>query len=375
MARNFTEEENSFLECANWGERVFIDNSSTAKISSTWICIVNSILAIHGVLLNGLIVTVYYKERRLQTISNVSMLALAMADLFVVLLGQPVAIVIHGLKIYDIHRCSLELLSFTLNNFGIGFSCTTVCFVIPLERFFAILFPLKHRTLVTKSRLKKAIVILSLFFVPASMAPVFFLPLHYFYMTQFSTIASGIAVVTAVYLRIFLLFHKRTKSTRIFQVTTRENSDPSTSRLNEQIQNCPCKSNVCKKITPSHNTPQRTPNNCMELQKAAQRFKKEKRILKSMVIIFGALVVCYIPRVVAILCMFYGTVDKQMLFNYLIPWADVMCYSNSSLNPYIYFFRNKDISEAAKRILFGRRRQRQVELKPAHEGTAICQPI
>ena len=173
MARNFTKEENSFLECANWGEGVFIDNSSTAKISSTWICIVNSILAIHGVLLNGLIVTVYYKERRLQTISNVSMLALAMADLFVVLLGQPVAIVIHGLKIYDIHRCSLELLSFTLAELGIGFSSTTVCFVIPLERFFAILFPLKHRTLVTKSRLKKVIVILSLFFVPGSIAFVY----------------------------------------------------------------------------------------------------------------------------------------------------------------------------------------------------------
>ena len=119
MERNFTEEENSFLECANWGERVFIDNSSTAKISSTWICIVNSILAIHGVLLNGLIVTVYYKERRLRTVSNVSMLALAMTDLFVGLLGQPVAIVIHGLKIqYDIHRCSLELLLITLAELG-----------------------------------------------------------------------------------------------------------------------------------------------------------------------------------------------------------------------------------------------------------------
>ena len=209
MARNFTKEENSFLECANWGEGVFIDNSSTAKISSTWICIVNSILAIHGVLLNGLIVTVYYKERRLQTISNVSMLALAMTDLFVVLLGQPVAIVIHGLKIYDIHRCSLELTSFTLAELGIGFSSTTVCFVIPLERFFAILFPLKHRTLVTKSCLKKVIVILSLFFVPGSIAFVYFLPLHYFFTTQLFAIVFGIAVVAILYLRIFLLVHKK----------------------------------------------------------------------------------------------------------------------------------------------------------------------
>ena len=364
MARNFTKEENSFLECANWGEGVFIDNSSTAKISSTWICIVNSILAIHGVLLNGLIVTVYYKERRLRTISNVLMLALAMADLFVGLLGQPVAIVIHGLKIYDIHRCSLELLSFTLAELGIGFSSTTVCFVIPLERFFAILFPLKHRTLVTKSRLKKVIVILSLFIVPGSIAFVYFLPLHYFFTTQLFVIFSGIAVVAIVYLRIFLLVRKRTKSGQSFQVAIRDNSAPPTRHLNEQIQNSPCTSNtwnVCKKITPSDNTPQHTSNDCLAFQKAVQRFKKEKRILKSMVIIFGALVICFIPRVVAILCMVHGTVAVPMFFNYLVPWTDVMCYSNSSLNPYIYFFRNKDISEAAKRILFGRSRPRQIE--------------
>ena len=93
-----------------------------------------------------------------------------------------------------------------------------------------------------------------------------------------------------------------------------------------------------------------------------------------MVIIFGALVIRYIPYGVAILCMFYGTVDKQTFSNYLIPWADVMCYSNSSFNPYIYFFRNKDISKAAKLgILFGRSRPRQVELKAAHGGTAISQ--
>ena len=278
--------------------------------------------------------------------------------------GQPVAIVIHGLKIYDIHRCSLELLSITLAELGIGFSSTTVCFVIPLERFFAILFPLKHRTLVTKSRLKKVIVILSLFFVPGSIAFVYFLPLHYFFTTQLFVIFSGIAVVAIVYLRIFLLVRKRTKSGQSFQVAIRDNSAPPTRHLNEQIQNHPCTSNtwnVCKKITPSDNTPQHTSNDCLAFQKAVQRFKKEKRILKSMVIIFGALVICFIPRVVAILCMVHGTVAVPMFFNYLVPWTDVMCYSNSSLNPYIYFFRNKDISEAAKRILFGRSRPRQIE--------------
>lgn len=83
--------------------------------------------------------------------------------------------------------------------------------------------------------------------------------------------------------------------------------------------------------------------------------KQELQVCKAMAIITAALVLCFVPRMVILQCLVADVIPMQTFYNYLGPWLDILVYANSSLNPYIYFFYKKDISEAVKKILFGKK--------------------
>ena len=83
-----------------------------------------------------------------------------------------------------------------------------------------------------------------------------------------------------------------------------------------------------------------------------KRSKQEAQVCKAMGIITGTLVLCFVPRMVIFQCIVADVIPMQTFYNYLGPWFDILAYANSSLNPYIYFFYKKDISEGVKRVLF-----------------------
>jgi hypothetical protein len=85
------------------------------------------------------------------------------------------------------------------------------------------------------------------------------------------------------------------------------------------------------------------------------KLKQELRVCKAMAVIAGALALCFLPRAVIFKCAVSGVISMETFYNYLEPWLDVLAFVNSSLNPYIYFFHNKDITEGVKKILFGKK--------------------
>lgn len=91
------------------------------------------------------------------------------------------------------------------------------------------------------------------------------------------------------------------------------------------------------------------------LHMAMKRSKQEAQVCKAMGIITGTLVLCFVPRMVIFQCLVADLIPMQTFYNYLGPWFDILACANSSLNPYIYFFYKKDISEGVKRILFGKK--------------------
>jgi hypothetical protein len=100
---------------------------------------------------------------------------------------------------------------------------------------------------------------------------------------------------------------------------------------------------------------QRTFSACASFQKARLKLKQELRVCKAMAVIAGALALCFLPRAVIFKCAVSGVISMETFYNYLEPWLDVLAFVNSSLNPYIYFFHNKDITEGVKKILFGKK--------------------
>ncbi|CAB3990892.1 octopamine receptor [Paramuricea clavata] len=100
---------------------------------------------------------------------------------------------------------------------------------------------------------------------------------------------------------------------------------------------------------------QRTFSTCASFQKARLKLKQELRVCKAMAVIAGALALCFLPRAVIFKCVVSGAVSMETFYNYLIPWLDVLAFVNSSLNPYIYFFHNKDITEGVKKLIFGKK--------------------
>ena len=417
MALNVTDNTPGYLTCVDLDLNIIdVMHTSAVRSSFVWACIANGILAVHTAILNSLVVLLYFKDKRLQTTANVLVLALALTDLFVAVVCQPVTIVNIALKLNGIYSCVFQFISSTLTEVGIGLSRCTVFFTITIERLLAVRWPLKHRVLVTKSRLKKTFLIETAIYVvvlPSALisAKTIFIAL------QSVGIIFGLLLVLAVYICIFVTVHKRSKTiARNFPVREcleKEQGNSKQQKLPEEnvsldskqadetndcvsqhpkVQHKPANYHLKNSKTFHKNTTQnftgvfsevvscdskrtsteiaplnsnmeiatKTLNNkpvcpfkaCVALQKAMSKLKKEKRTCKTMSMVAGALLLCFVPRAVIFQCAISGAISIQTFYGYLHPWLDVLAYANSSLNPYIYFFHNKDMTEAAKKILF-----------------------
>ena len=396
MAVNITDKNSSFLSCVKWGQDFEIIHTEALKTSYLWACIINGFLAIHTTILNSLIIVLYFKDRRLQTTANVLILALAGSDLFTALLAQPAGIVNNALKLNEIHSCISELVAFNLNEFGLGLSCITVCFTITFERLLAVRWPLKHRVLVTKSRLKK-IFLAQAFFCVFALTPVPSVSLKYLLAIQSGFIISMTIFMSVGYLCIFAAVHKRSQTVArnclaagslekgcqnpMREKTAAENVSQDSKRKcnsgnnvsqnsdiqNERPENVPLDSKrISLKIVSHGSIEMKVPDEKLKdeqssmfnarafLQKAMLKTKQESRVCKTMSMVAGALVLCFVPRAVIFLYVVSGVISMQTFYNYLAAWIDVLAFLNSSLNPYIYFFQNKDIMDGVRKLVFGK---------------------
>ena len=447
MAVNCTDNISLFVTCSQWDESFEIVHTNALKASYLWCCILSGILAVHTFVLNLFIVVLYFKDKHLQTTANVLILALALSDLAVALLAQPVAIANNALRLHKLHSCLSELTTLVLNEFVVGLSAWTVCVNITIERLLAICWPLKHRVIVTKSLLMKIFSLQVVGCVVVSLIVCLCGSLKIVLAFQSGLIFFGATCVLIAYPCIFRVVHKRSQtvarkyvenqsqnSTRtktskdegsegkgsvvVSQNSKHANSSadrvshvsqnsklestnytPQDSRVTDSPNDMSQNSNVRNKLSsnPSHSSKredhlnehvsQNSNRNSLEavshdskhenvshktngnelkttrsgqdshplLHMAMKRSKQEAQVCKAMGIITGTLVLCFVPRMVVFQCLVADVIPMQTFYSYLGPWFDILAYANSSLNPYIYFFYKKDISEGVKRILFGKK--------------------
>ena len=89
-------------------------------------------------------------------------------------------------------------------------------------------------------------------------------------------------------------------------------------------------------------------------QEQVQRFKKENRALRTTVLIIGAVLVCFLPAVFALILVSSGVVQTGSdVYLFFVPWVRTFAMLNSLLNPLIYCWRQKEI----RMLVFGCRTQ------------------
>ncbi|KAK3704464.1 hypothetical protein QZH41_003427 [Actinostola sp. cb2023] len=97
---------------------------------------------------------------------------------------------------------------------------------------------------------------------------------------------------------------------------------------------------------------------------------RERKLAKTMVFIFGSLLICYTPGMIVLLIRTV-TGDTITLLYIAYPWAENLIFLNSVFNPIIYCWRNRDIRRAVFEVL--RIKQNQIhEFKWSLTAPSAC---
>ena len=310
---NVTESrEESLVVTCPMNEMAWKQEYQVEKIAFAITAIILNILSFPvTILMNVLVIMAVKTRRRLQSNYNILLACLAGTDLLVGVASQPTFIagqiyVTKGLSLTEYCRYFKETHLIFFIPVLASMSHLTL---ISMERFVALKYTFRYVTIVTKLRLKMAVV--SCWVIACCPAILQSLSGQFQTINRVTTILLGyfnISLILFCHLSVYFV----------------------TRRHEKQIK--------CEQVSPQ----------------AAADFAKEKKALKTTRIIIMALLVCFFPVIV------YG-VFSQVFFlssNYIVnvivlshPIAIFVLSLNSLCNPIIYCFRNKTFRKTCKELL------------------------
>lgn len=274
-------------------------------ISMASLCIVLSITATLG---NCLILCALRKETSLNPASKLLLRSLAITDLCVGVIGQPLTIAVIFSALFEhLHLSRLiQIWSQCINGILCVVSVLTLT-TISVDRLLALLLRLRYKQVVTLKRVRVAVF---LFWIPTSVAgvlSVWIIPLFYLYIFWLFTFLAALIISTYCYTRIFLTIR----------------------RLKIQL----------------HDTHGGQTGN------TGLNMARYKTTVFNAFWVHLALVACYLPTtVVSSLTIAQGASVTLLLAQ---VWGFTLVYLNSSLNPLLYCWKIKAVRQATKEIITG----------------------
>ena len=269
------------------------------------IVVINTPFAIFAVLANVLVLITVYKTQELRIPANVLLCSLALTDLLVGLVTQPLFVAWRLMLHYPSTICNAEVLHAMYEAFlylctGGSFLCLAY---ISTDRTMAVSKPLRYRARVTTTQTIRNLAILWVIWIG-------FIVLRYSGIDEktnqiITSVIAGILVIYLLGIQVALVVN--IKRNNIHTLHAEESN-------------------------------------------AAVAFKRERRCAITIVYIFLALLVFLLPAVlVQIITGFTTTNQSKTEMNFAISALLI----NSSINPLIYFWRSKDMRRAARHLFFG----------------------
>ena len=183
----------SFLCYVNFGY-VYFPTSMEAMAIHAALAMVNITIALFGTLANGLVILAYYRNPRLRTIQNMIFLYLAITDLSVTAVVQPVfaAVTVSGLLGNQI--CLLWALDSVVSLLFVELSLVTIT-ILSLQSYLTLAYPFRWQSFITKFRLNVAI-LLSWFLVLLKALTIFLQ--YYDFVIYGSPCIVGLTFITVI---------------------------------------------------------------------------------------------------------------------------------------------------------------------------------
>ena len=267
-------------------------------LTSATVIAADGLIAIVGTLGNLLVLTVIFVHIRFSTVSNILIANLALVDLltaFVLIPGDIHRHVCDRMGLCHVDK-TFVLIHRILAQFVITAASTSL-FVIAMERFIAIAFPFRYKSLFTR---KRAIACAVLTWTLGTVITGIFNGLNIVYIQVIYCILL-ILVTFFLYIYIFSIALKHENNIAAMQASF----SPRTAQL-----------------------------------------PWERRSAKTMAIVLGVFTLCWVPSVA-----FYSVVQRDdWLYPRMHFWMNTVYYLNAALDPFIYCARSEKFRNSVKKL-------------------------
>ena len=263
--------------------------------------VVNILSTIIGTVGNVLVIGTVRTNFVLQIISNYWLVSMAVADLFVTALGQPLFAVFLGLQIGGQCNAIVSQVFRLIANMSCSASVLHLCF-ISVDRCLVILRPHDFRTIRTKKRFKIALVI-------AWALPVIYgvlrLTVSKKATSYFTVVAVGLCYLTIILCYSLIILKVRKQGSVTLKRFKRRPSE----------------------------------------RRVAFEHMVERRVAVTIAIVVVIFTICWFPL------LYLRSAFAEENFGVAYEWARTLALSNSSMNPWIYCFRISEFRDAYRRLL------------------------
>ncbi|CAB4027282.1 adenosine receptor A1-like [Paramuricea clavata] len=274
--------------------------------TNIFLILVNIISCVITLAANTLFLVVYFRTRSLRNTHYFYLMLLAVTDISVGLISQPLLIARIFMEIYSVHDCVLWTVMRASGYYFSGISLLTIT-LVSIERWFAVCRPIKHRRDVTPKRMAVvAFIVWAVWFI----FPVVRFALPKFYRA-FGMLIGGLIVV--IFVINAILYLKIQRSVRD------------------------------GKLRFSGKEQQRNTNGDVN-------FEKEGRMARTIALLLVVMVLASLPTAMGTTYKSLRGVNTVYLFVFL-PLGDTLFLINSSFNPLFYCYRNANIRMAITKFM------------------------
>ena len=287
--------------------------STKVFVNHTAFCVITAALSVLTICLNFTTAMAYWKSTELKkNTANFLIMVLSLNDLAIGVFCCPLYVAVFMMEISSgKSSCFLSGLQIFVHVF-IGACSFYTLLIMNVDKYFAIVHPIFHRTKITKGRLVKCLILLWLLAAAIVVALLFSRP---DIIVQFLSVKMLLCMATLLFIYVRIYFTSRRCFTN-FRKTYKRNA---ASRQGKDVSHSERKQHL-------HNL----------------------KLVKSCFIVVVCYCICFLPLTV----LNATHVKKHNPVNDLIhPWLITLNLSNSSLDSLIFFWRNKLLRKEAWKIL------------------------